>query len=209
MEELELKGNSLKEQRAEEAQEESNKLILQGNVRQKKGSTGKAFIDNFINEDKDTIKSHILFDIIIPAVKDTIFNGFQTALEMLLYGNDSGRRNNRYYSSGTRRVTSSNPTNYNVISNQRASRLVGSGGHKICDQILFDDRADAMRVLDEITAQAEDYGAVSAYALFDAAGLSCDYTLKNWGWYDLNSAKVVRTREGDYTISLPKMDLIK
>lgn len=208
MDELELKGNSLKQQAEEQQDEEKNKIVLQGNVRQKKGSTGKAFIDNFINEDKDTIKSHILFDIIIPAVKDTIFNGFQTALEMLLYGNDSGRRN-RYYS-GTRRVTSSGgPTNYNAISNQRANRVVGSGGHKICDQILFDDRADAMRVLDEITAQAEDYGAVSAYALFDAAGLSCDYTLKNWGWYDLNSAKVVRTREGDYTISLPKMDLIK
>lgn len=205
MDELELKGNSFKQKMQETEESEENKApVVKGNVKQKKKSAGKQFVENFVNEDANTIKTHVLFDIVVPTLKDMISNGFQAALDMLLYGSTQER--NMVSSSRGRRI-GGGQTNYNAISQQK--KRYSEGRNQVCDDILFEERADAMSVLDELTDQIDKYGYVSCYDLYDAAGLSCDYTLKNWGWYDLSSANVIRTREGDYIISLPKPIVIK
>ena len=210
MADIELKGNSFKENAQSQSEDiQEKKSVVKGTVKQKKVSAGKQFIDNFVNEDKETIKSHILFDIIIPAVKDMIFNGFQSALDMLLYGGDGSRR--VVTRSDRRRVVSSGATNYNAISNQRNSRVqAGASRERACDQLEFEERTDALAVLNELNDQLDEFGMVSAYDLFDAAGVDTNnYALKNWGWHDLTSARVERTREGTYIINLPKMEVIK
>jgi len=221
----ELKGNSYKQKaldsvsqppavvspgKNEIAPADDKKLpVIKGNVKQKKKSAGKVFVENFVNEDAETIKSHIVFDIVIPTVKDLIFNGFSAFLDMLLYGNTNtgvNARNQR--NRGNRVVTSSGgQTNYNAISNNK--RYSSGGKPQACDDIIFEERGDAIRVLDELADQIDTYGYASAYDMYDAAGLSCDYTLKNWGWYDLGSASVTRTVSGDYVINMPKMVVIK
>lgn len=209
MDDIELKGNSFK-QKAEAAAEEETKRepVVKGVVKQKKKSAGRQFVENFVNEDGETIKTHILFDIIVPTVKDMISSGVQAALDMLLYGEVQGRAN-RINSNGRRIVPSNGQTNYNAISQQKQKKYAVGGRPNICDDILFEDRSDATQVLDDLTAQLDQFGVVSCYDLYDAAGLSCDYTLKNWGWYDLNTASVQRTREGDFIINLPKPLVIK
>lgn len=205
MEDIELKGNSFKQKAIEAVEEEPKTPIVKGNVKQKKKSSGRQFVENFVNEDGETIKSHVLFDIIVPALKDMISSGFQAALDMLLYGNVQDHRS----SAGVRRA--GGQTNYNAISNQKnnQNKKYATTRAAACDDILFDERADAMQVLDELRDQIETYGYSAVYDLYDAAGLSCDYTWKNWGWYDLSSATVVRTRDGDFMISLPKPIVIK
>lgn len=208
MEDIELKGNSFKQKALEneENTEEQKEPIIKGAVKQKKKPAGKQFLENFVNEDGHTIKNHVLFDIIVPMLKDMISNGFQAAIDMLLYGGNS-ERGNRVASSGRRVISTGGNTNYNAISNTK--KRYSEGRVQSCDDIFFEERADAVRVLDELTEQLDKFGAVSAWDLYDAAGLTCDYTLKNWGWYDLNSATVSRTRDGDYIINLPKMLVIK
>lgn len=40
--------------------------------------------------------------------------------------------------------------------------------------------------------------------LYDLAGITCrNYTANRYGWTDIQSAKVIRTREG-YTLQLPR-----
>ena len=205
MDDIKLEGNSFKQKAIEAAEEEPKVPVVKGVVKQKKKSAGRQFVENFVNEDGETIKSHVLFDIIVPALKDMISSGFQAAVDMLLYGNVQERR---VSSNGARR-SGAGQTNYNIISQKNQNKRYADTKPGPCDDILFDERADAVRVLDELKDQIDVYSRASVYDLYDAAGLSCDYTWKNWGWYDLDSASVMRTREGDFVINLPKPIVIK
>ena len=138
----ELKGNSFKQKALdsiEQTESEPKKLpVVTGKVKQKKKSAGKVFVENFVNEDAETIKSHVLFDIVIPTVKDLIFNGFSACLDMLLYGSTNIGANSNRRRNGGRVVTSSGGnTNYNAISQQK--RYSTGGRPQACDDIVFEE----------------------------------------------------------------------
>lgn len=203
MDEIQYPSNSYRSKQEQEQKRQVEK-VTQGKVSQKKKPAGKQIMESFVKEDAGTIGSHILFDIIIPTIKDMISSGFHAALDMLLYGDDR----QDYRRTGTR-VVSSNPRtiNYNAISQKKKYAPIDR--MQPCEEIVFEDRSDAKKVLDELTDQIDQFGMVSAYDLYEAAGLSCDWTLKNWGWYDLVTAQVVRTRDGDFVIDLPRMISLK
>lgn len=185
--------------------DEPKKPVIVGKATQKKKSAGRQFVETFVNEDADTIKSHVIFDIIVPYIKDMISAGFHAALDMLLYGNGGGP----VRSSNGRRVVTSSTVNGRTDYTQSSKNRPGSRRTQICDDIAFENRGDAESVLDEMQDIIDKYGTVSAYDYYEAAGLTCDYTLKNWGWYDLSGAAVKMTRDGDYIISMPKCLTIK
>lgn len=57
-------------------------------------------------------------------------------------------------------------------------------------------------VLEVLSDLAERYEVATVADLYDAAGLSSDYTDRKWGWTDLRDAQIVRVRTG-YLIQLP------
>ena len=60
------------------------------------------------------------------------------------------------------------------------------------ERVLFTEKAIA------------NYGIASVADLYDLAGITCrNYTANRYGWTDIQSAKVIRTREG-YTLQLPR-----
>lgn len=203
MEEIELKGNSFK-QRNKEEEERRIEKIVNGQVKQKKKSTGRQFAEKFINEDASNVKQYVLFDILVPALKDMVSAAISAATDMIIYGEVKGR------SSRNIRTINGN-TNYNGISTSRnrEQRAATVRDRFVIDDVYFDERFDAEKVLDDLCDQIDEYGRVSAYDFYGACGLSCDSSLRNWGWFDLNTASVVRTRDGDYTIKLPKIVNIK
>ena len=52
-----------------------------------KKSLGAKFADAFISDAAKDLKSYIVWDVIVPGIKDTIMNG----LNMVFYGNTSSR----------------------------------------------------------------------------------------------------------------------
>lgn len=180
--------------------EEKKDPVVIGNVKPKKKSAGRQIVENFVNEDAETIKSHVIFDIVIPYVKDMISAGFHAALDMLLYG-DGG--STRVTSSGRRIISSSSGgRDYNAISKQKK---VGSAPRQQpYDDLVFEDRGDADKVLTVLEDLIDRYGFCSVYDFFETSGCTCDYTWKSWGWYDLNTAGIQRTRDGDFVINFPK-----
>ena len=196
---MEEQNNSVKK-------EEKREPVVIGKAVQKKKSAGRSIVESFVNEDAETIKSHILFDIIIPYIKDMISAGFHAAVDMLLYGNGGGP----VRTSNGRRVisSSSGPRDYNAISKQKkyADR---SNRPQMGDDIAFEERGDANNVLDALCDLINDFGQCSVYDYYEASGLTCDYTYKNYGWYDLNTAVIQLTRDGDYIIRMPKPLLLK
>lgn len=74
---------------------------------------------------------------------------------------------------------------------------------KIKQEIILESRKDAEDVLDTMRNMISTYGVVSVADLHDLTGAIANYTDSNYGWTALNSAKVVRVRNG-YLLKLPR-----
>ena len=73
------------------------------------------------------------------------------------------------------------------------------------DDIIFETRADAELVLDQLEAVINQYQVASVADLYDRAGITPPrgYTTNKYGWTDIRTAKVARIRDG-YILQLPR-----
>lgn len=186
--------------KSKESEETHAEKITRGGVIQKKKSTGKRIAESLITEDGKSVKDYVIFDVIIPAVKDMIASAIGAATDLFIYGKDS---------SGHRRRSGSGP---NVISYDRMYSGSGSSSKRVSrdayaiDILSFSERGDAERVLDELRDQINRYGKVSVFYYYDICGLTAEYTMRNYGWTDLDYACIERERGGNggYYIDLPR-----
>lgn len=175
--------------------------IVTGNATVKKKGLAKRFTDIFVAEDARSVGDFILQDVIVPAAKALFVEIVSGGANMVAYGErgSSGRRSNaeRYgYRSGY--------TNYNRMSERRDSRPVSrSESSRSYDDIFLDTRGEAEAVLTRMDELIEVYGTVSVNDLYDLVGITGTFTDCKYGWTDLRSASVVRTRDG-YMLKLPR-----
>ena len=198
MNELDIKPNSHKykaEQKA--AQEKKVTKVVKGTVKTKKRSDIHKLTDIFISEDVTNVKSYILMDVLVPAIKKAISDIVRDGIDMILYG-DSGRSN--------RRSTNAGYVSYRDFSSRRDSdrfsndRIRGSYNY---DDITFQSKADAQDVLDGMDDLIETYKVVTVADLYDLIGKSCNYTDNKYGWTNLRNAEVLHGRDG-WKIKLPR-----
>ena len=76
------------------------------------------------------------------------------------------------------------------------------GGYNY-DDIILETRGEAEEVLSRMDELVETYNMVSVADLCDLVGATCKWTDNKYGWTDIRSAHVIRTRDG-YMIKLPK-----
>ena len=69
--------------------------------------------------------------------------------------------------------------------------------------LIFESRGEAEEVLTNLLDLIADYGVASVADLYDLVGITGPFTDNKYGWTDLRTASVSRTREG-YIINLPK-----
>lgn len=181
--------------------------VINGNAKVRKRTGIQKFADVFIAEDVENVKSYILSDVIIPAIKDALYDAFTDGLAMML-GRD-GRNRRRSGGSTTRYSYDKAYTRVNSR-DSRSSSNTDSNGRLDYNSILFDERGDAERVLTELDELVSQYGIASVQDLYSAADLSCPYTYDKYGWTDLRSASVMRARDASgYYIKLPRALPIK
>lgn len=175
--------------------------VTKGKVKTTEKSALKKFGEAFIEDDARDIKSYVISDVIIPAIKNLIFDSFMGSLEMALFGTSSRSRRR-----GSNEHTSY--SSYYKSSNNSSRRADDSRSRDSIDyqSIIFEERADAEQVLDTLCSLIEDYGQATIGDFYDAAGITPGNNfVKNeeYGWTDLSSAYVKRNREG-YYISMPR-----
>lgn len=200
MEEYKPNSNKYKEEQRKLATEDKKlQAVVTGTARTKKKSEIQKFTDVFVSEDIANVKSYILMDVLVPAVKKAISDIVTNGVDMILYG---GRNPNQKRSSASR-------VSYNsMYDSQRGSRRdysASSGRNGFdYDDILFDHRGDAEAVLCAMEEVINKYGVVSVGDLYDLAEVSThNYAVNNYGWSDIRSASVVRVRDG-YMLKLPR-----
>lgn len=201
----EFKPNSRKyrdSQKNDKPEPKSIEKVVTGKVTVKKKSEARKFADVFVSEDFRNVASHILADILIPAVKDIISNAITDGVNMMLYGEANRTRKtsnisrtpyNSLYTSRLERSSIGNETEY------RKPRI-----NRDYDDAIFDSRADAELVLDSLDEIIQTYGQAKVSDLGELLGVTGPYTDNNYGWTDLHSAKIVRLNGGGYILNLPR-----
>jgi len=203
MDKMDYKSNSNKS-KVEEADIDSKledhkvEKVVTGKVITKKKSSLRKFTDEFISEDAKNIKSYVLGEVLIPAIKKAISDIVTDGIDMILYGGTRGSRGRSpadkisyrsYYDRGGSSYRRDEPrTTYNAYS---------------YDDIILDSRGEAEDVLARMDELIESYGLVRVADLYDLVGITGNYTDNKYGWTNIRNAQIVRVRDG-YMIKMPR-----
>lgn len=168
--------------------------VVSGTAKVRKKSEIRKLADNFISEDIQNIKSYVVTEVLIPTIKNTIWDAFTNSLDMVLFGGTGRNRRNttagrvsyrNYYDQGSERSSDRARVGYSV------------------DDIVLDSRGEAEEVLARMDELIDTYKMVRVADLYDLVGVTGNYTDNKYGWTNIRTAEVVRVRDG-YKIKLPR-----
>lgn len=174
--------------------------VVTGVVKTKKKSEVRKLADTFISDDVSKVKEFVWLDVLVPAVKKAISDIITNGIDMILYGESGRSKKSSLPGSKIGYV----PTNYSSISsNQRGFKPVANRSTYSYDDITLTTRGEAENVIMAMDEIVSEYKFVRVADLYDLVGVTGSHTDCNYGWTDIRSAEVVRTRDG-YMIKLPR-----
>ena len=184
------------------------KSVVRGHVK-KKSSIFKSVRDEFISEDAPSIGSYLLYDILLPALKDLVLDISHGAIDTA-FGGDG-----RYRRSGSRHAGGSSYISYNRYYDERdrrrrdrdEERYESRRRNRDFEDFVFEYRSDAEDVLDRMCDYLEKFGDVPVSYFYDLCGETVpgDWTKDDWGWTNLAGARVRGAGRKGYIIDLPKV----
>lgn len=180
------------------------KPVVQGKVKTRKKPAGKRFMESIGVEDGRTVGDYLLWDVIIPALKDTVSEVFKKGIDAFLYGSARPSSRNR----SVERRGSTSRVSYNSYYDER-TRPSGrySYNARAADdfrEFIFDDRRDAEAVLSEMCEIVDVYGFCKVSDFYSLVGeTERNFTDHRFGWDQLGSASIERTRDG-WIVDLPR-----
>lgn len=200
-----LKPNSHKYHQ-EQADRKPAEKVVSGTASKQKKSLGKQVKEAMVG-DVEEVRSYLLWDVLVPAVKDTMVDLIKAFAEGIFHSNGSRQRSNGY-------IQRQGPTSYVSYSSysngysrpQQQRPMRGSYNPRSAydfSGIVYDSRADAENVLNALAERTMVYGMASVADLYELSGISSSYTDTDWGWAEVSGASVERVRDG-YVINLRK-----
>lgn len=189
----EYKSNSHK---SKDEEKKAIAKVVTGEVKTKKKNEVQKFADTFISEDIANVRSYILMDVLVPALKKAISDVVTNGIDMILYG-EPGR---------TKKSTTASKVSYRSYYDRTSDRddYISSRRRGFeYEDIILETRGEAEEVLMRMDELIDTYGIVSVGDLYDLVGIQGDYTVNKYGWTNIRNAQVIRVRDG-YMIKLPK-----
>ena len=185
-------------QQKENTDKKKVEKVVKGTVKTRKKNEISKIADIFISEDIRNVKSYVLLDVLVPAVKKAISDIVTNGIDMILYGGN-GRRGT---SSTAGKISYRNFYDRKDDRDRRddSSRTRPGYSH---DDIVLETRGEAEEVLARMDELIETYGQASVADLYDLIGKTGNYTDNKYGWTNLRNAEPIRVRDG-YLLKLPK-----
>lgn len=172
--------------------------VVTGTAKIRKRSKKQRFKDEFVVEDAKKVKSYLWTAVIVPSIKDTVWNLITKGLKMFLYRSGEGPANQPGVPTATPYIA------YNSIYKSPAAQTypVARTPYNY-GEVIIPNRAEADKVLREMYERIRTGGVATIGDLYQLCGLPTDYPDFTYGWRDLTGAHVVGT-DGGYLISLPR-----
>lgn len=188
----------LEQQENQEPAEKEKKKPIEGEASVQKKSAPRKLLDALLSEDVESVRRYLLNDLLIPTIKQTLYEMISNGSRMMILG-DSERPRTEYYSPGGAR------RDYNRISSRREpdsspARRIG----RDYGDISFASYAEADYVLSSLREEIEDYGFVPVGQLFELANIQTTSTDYNYGWSSLQTATISATRDNQWLLRLPR-----
>lgn len=187
--------------------------VVEGKVIRRKKPLGKRISEMFVGDDMQTVGHYVMFDVILPAMKDTIADVASQGVERMLFGEvrSVNRRGPRPNSSNY--TNYSNYSRYQTQADRRPQRERLSqrarASHDF-DQIILKSRGEAEEVIDRLFDLVNKYDSATVADLYELVGVRGDYTDDKWGWTDLRGAGATRLSRGSgYLLDLPRPELLE
>ena len=158
--------------------------------------------ETFLSEDTRTVKNYIIWDILIPGLKNAFADVVIGGIEMALFGNSRGRSRrggeshvsySGYYDRDRR---SSSGRMERDSRSERPDRIDFSG-------IYLDSRGEAEEVLVEMDKLIKKYDEVTVADLYSLVGITSNHTHNKWGWTDSRDLNYRRSGRG-YVLDFAK-----
>lgn len=191
-------SNSRRSRGSEEEPRKVTKLIS-GSVSKRE----KPLLMRIFGE-SEGVGNYILWDILIPAFKDTILDMIRNGSEMIIFGETRTK-------SSLRRDRDRSYVSYGSFARERERReprdrggrsSYNRGRHNF-DDIIIDTRGDAETVLENLVDLIEEYGQATVADFYGFIGMEVEWSDNKFGWETLNRASI-RPVRGGYIIELPK-----
>lgn len=215
----EFQNNSITEPSEDKQVEEGDKKVqkvIKGEAKTRKRPMHKRIFESFIGGQPENVSEHVIFEVMIPAARDLVVDGFMSAIESTFYpAGRSNRRRFSTFSSGGSGFGASQygHTNYQSPSARRpdpreeaTSRRVKAHDFR---EIILDTRVEADEVIDRLFDLISKYELATVADLYDLCGMSSTWADRNHGWTDIRGAGATRIRGGQYLLNLPRPEPLK
>ena len=173
--------------------------VTTGKVMTKKKSGIAKAAGMFVAEDIRSVERYVIKEIVVPALKRTFLDMVNNGADMLVNGEITRSKSNTPGSKVSYR------SYYDRRDDPPRARIDSRYGSAYdYDELAFETRGDAERVLATLDEIMDTYKMVKVADLYDASGRTPSSVMFNYGWTDIHTASVVRTVDGYYMIRLPR-----
>jgi hypothetical protein len=197
----------------DEDQEERKPVekVITGEVVRRKKSLLNRFTGTFFGDDAANVAKYVLYDVLIPAARDTMLDMVTKGFERLLFGDSvvsnrprRGRDESivsygKFYRGG-RESRDREPLRRD--SRDREPLRISDRSIYDFEDIVIKDSRQAQLVINRLADLIDEYHSCSVADLYDMLGITNNYTHRSWGWDSMGGARVEPVR-GGYVLDLP------
>jgi hypothetical protein len=197
--------------KGEEEVEDKRKLkplVKKGSVAKKKRTVMDKFKDSFLGE-SENLKEYVLYDVLVPAFRDTVSDMGFGIIERLFGNGRSGGGRSR--DSRIVRDRGKSYVSYAGVQNdnRRDKRDFdnNSRARHNFENVVFTNKWEAEDVLAHLADLIVEYGEATVREFYELSNIESDYTDEKYGWLSLRDAYVDRTRDGHVIMFPPTRPL--
>lgn len=178
---------------------EEPKAVAKGKL--KKPTIKERLTDSFLAASGEDIKERVIFDWVIPGVKNIL----EDIVHMLLFGDKPDPRISR--SRGESKIGGIPYNKYYGDDRRRKDEYIPRSRSRD-PEVIFGTRGEAEDVLTRLFDIVTTYGRATVKDLYSMSDMPTDFAMSNWGWRNLTGASVVEVR-GGYLLKLPKTEELR
>lgn len=206
-----LPGNTNRDKTPKKVEPEERPAVTQLAVgKTKKPSFFSKVTTTFTGEDARSVGDYLFFDVMIPAVKNTLWEMLSQGSERMLFGSSSTRSGSRprvvdrdrggHIPYGRMSTTNSRTSETREISNRDRAT------HNF-DSITVANREEAELILNAMGELVEDYGQVRVSDFYEMVGITGNHVDDKWGWFSMVDSGCKPYR-GEWLIVMPKAEYL-